>query len=112
MKMTSPADDIYSILIQKSKAFDEFLSATGLLQHSLESDDLTAMNQFIKRREDLIQIIDEIDHRINLYRQKNNPDQDLAIVQRMAKITENHSEKLKKIISVKSGVQCHCGKQV
>ena len=99
MKTTSPSDEIYSILLQKSKAIDEFLSTTEHLQHALESNDLTAVNQFIKRREDLIQIIDEIDCRINFYRQKYNPDQGLVFVQRMAKMTENHGEKLKKIIS-------------
>jgi uncharacterized protein YggL (DUF469 family) len=98
MITTSASDEIYSILLQKSKVIDEFLSTTEHLQHALESNDLTAVNQFIKRREDLIQIIDEIDCRINFYRQKYNPDQGLVFVQRMAKMNENHSEKLKKII--------------
>jgi hypothetical protein len=88
------------MLLQKSNAFDEFLSVTGLLQHALESVDLTAMNQFIKRREELISVIDEIDCRIRLRRQKCKSDRDSVLVQQVAKMSETISERLKKIISV------------
>jgi hypothetical protein len=97
--MTSPSDDIYTRLIQKSKAVDEFLSATKHLQHALESDDLAAVTQSIKCREELMPVIDEIDHRISVCRQKDKPDRDPLLVQQAVKISENLSEKLKKIIS-------------
>jgi hypothetical protein len=100
MKMTSPSDEIYAMLIRKGKAFDEFLAVTGLLRHALENEDLTAVNKFIKRREELIPIIDEIGCRISLCRQKVKPDRDSVLVQQVAKMSETLSESLKKIISV------------
>jgi hypothetical protein len=105
MNTTSSLDEVYSMMLQKSKTFDEFLSATELLQHALESDDLTAVNRFIKCREELIPVIDEIDRRINLCRQKSKPDQDPVLVQQVAKMSENLSDKLNKIISVNQ--VCH-----
>jgi hypothetical protein len=100
MKTANPADEIYAMLLQKSKAIDEFLSTTGLLQHALESDDLTAAEQFIKRRDKLIAAIDEIDRLISRCRQENRRVQSQVIIQRGTEMSENLCEKLRQIISV------------
>lgn len=99
MKMTSPSDELYAILVRKGKAFDEFLSATGLLQHALESDDLAAVNRFIRRREELMLAVDEIDCLINRSAQKVRPDQDQVFSQRMTKMSEALHEKLRRMVS-------------
>jgi hypothetical protein len=96
----SPSDDIYAILIQKRKAFDEFESITGLLRHALESEDLTAVNRFIERRDELIPIIDEIDCHIRGYRQKDQPDQGPVLDQGMTEMSERFYERLMQIISI------------
>jgi tetrahydromethanopterin S-methyltransferase subunit A len=105
MRAMSPSDEINAMLIRKEKAVGEFLSATKLLQQALESDDQAAVTRSIKRREELMPVIDEIDHRISLCRQKDEVDRDPLVVQQVAKTTENLSEKLKKIVSANQ--QCH-----
>jgi hypothetical protein len=100
MKTANPTDEIYAILLQKSMAIDEFLSATGLLQHALESDDLIAVEQFIKRRDELMAAIDEIDRLISRCRQENQRVQSQVIIRRVTEMSENLCGKLKQIISV------------
>jgi hypothetical protein len=99
MNVMSSLDEINGMLVQKGKAVDEFLSATKHLQHALESDDLAAVTQSIKRREELMPVIDEIDQRISLCRQKDKPDRDPLLVQQVVKMSEKLSGRLKEIIS-------------
>ena len=100
MKTANPADEIYSMLLQKSKAIDEFLSTTVHLQHALESDDLITVEQFIKRRDELMVAIDEIDRLISRCRQENQRVLGHGIIQRVMVMSENLCGKLRQIISV------------
>jgi hypothetical protein len=96
MKMTSPSDEIYAMLDRKKKAFDEFLSVTGLLSHALENEDLEAVNRFIERRDELTPIIDEIE----LYIKQVQSDQGPVLDQRMTEISKSLYKRLMQIISV------------
>jgi hypothetical protein len=49
---------------QKLRACNEFLSATRGLKKALENGEETAVIQLIRRRDDLIRVIDELDRRM------------------------------------------------
>jgi hypothetical protein len=99
MKTTSPAEEICGILVEKIKAYDEFQSATGLLKKAFETEEMEGVNQYIKRREELIGDIDELDRRINRYWHSIRFDQRPAIVRRVARISDDLGGKLSQINS-------------
>lgn len=100
MKTTSPAEEIYAMLLGKSKAYDEFQSATGLLKKAIETEEMGSVNQFINRREKLIGDIDGLDRQINCYWQSVPFDQRPAIIRRVARISGDFDSKLRQINSV------------
>ena len=99
MKTTSPAEEIFAILVEKSKAYDEFQSATRFLKKAIETEEMEAVNQLIKRREELIGDIDGLDRRINRYWHSVPLDQRPAIIRRVARISDDLGGKLRQINS-------------
>lgn len=57
------------MLEKKVKACEDFLSVTMLLKEALENEEMTAVNQLIKRREELIRLIDGLGSRSGRDRQ-------------------------------------------
>jgi len=86
-------------LEKKVKACDEFLSATLLLKEALETEEMTAVNNLISRREKLVGIIDGLDRRIDRYRQAGLFAQDSVNRRKMIKYSEDIKRTLKQILS-------------
>jgi hypothetical protein len=70
--MANPLNDIDHVLEQKLKACEDFLSATLLLKEALETEEMTAVDHLIGRRQELIRVIDGMDRRIGHYRPDKN----------------------------------------
>jgi hypothetical protein len=97
--MANHLDDMDQALQQKLESYEDFLSATLLLKKVLETEEMTAVNRLIKRREELIGIIDGLDRRFGLYLQTFPPDHRPVIGERMSKISEALGKTLERILS-------------
>ncbi len=73
--MTNHANDLDEILEEKVTACDDFLSATLLLKAALESEEMTAVDRLLGRRQELIGVIDGVDRRIGQCRHAIPPEQ-------------------------------------
>ena len=86
---------MYHMLEKKVKACEDFLSATLLLKEALETEKMTAADHLIKRRQELIRVIDGMDRRIGHYRHAGPPDKN----KRRVILSEDLKRVLKQIIS-------------
>jgi hypothetical protein len=93
--MTNYPNDMYHMLEKKVKACEDFLSATLLLKEALETEKMTAADHLIKRRQELIRVIDGMDRRIGHYRHAGPPDKN----KRRVILSEDLKRVLKQIIS-------------
>ncbi|MCL5807306.1 MAG: flagellar protein FlgN [Deltaproteobacteria bacterium] len=99
MKTASPAEEIFAMLVEKGKAYDEFLSVTELLKNAIETEEMEEVDRFIKCREELIGEIDGLDRRISRYQHSIPLDQRSAIFQRVASMSDDLGGKLRQINS-------------
>jgi hypothetical protein len=60
-------NDREAALQRKLQSYGDFLSATLLLKEALDREDLAEVDRLIKRREELIGMIDGLDRRIDLH---------------------------------------------
>ncbi len=94
--MTSHPHDMGQILEEKVRACEEFLSATLLLKTALETEEMTAVDRLMERRQELIGIIDGIDRRMSTAGQGGAPAPD----RRTATRSEEIKGILRQILSV------------
>lgn len=99
METIHPAEELSAILVEKGKAYDEFESATHLLKKAIETEEIEAVNRFIKCREEMIGKIDELDGRIKRYWHSVPPNQRSAISRRVANVLDDLDGKLVRINS-------------
>ncbi len=99
MKTTSPAEELFGMLVEKGRAYDEFQSVTELLKKAVETEEIGAVNQFIKCREELIEEIDDIDGRIKCHWQSVPLEQRSTVARRVARISDDLFSKLRLINS-------------
>jgi len=98
--VTNQKDEKIETLEQKLQVCDDFLTVTLSLKKALENDETQAMEDLIKRREQLIATIDGLDRRMTRYARAGSVDRRPAIVRQMDKATGELSERLKQIVSV------------
>ncbi|MCX5855197.1 MAG: hypothetical protein NTZ24_11645 [Deltaproteobacteria bacterium] len=92
-------DEVVTVLTQKLQACNDFLTATLNLKKAFEDDEAQAVTDLIKRREELIGLIDHLDHWIDRYRQADAFDANTATTGEMVKIAEELHERLRQIDS-------------
>lgn len=92
-------DEIVTILTQKLRACDDFLTVTLNLKKAFEDDEVSAATDIIKRREDLIGLINDLDHRIARYRQADAFDENAAATGEIAIIAKTLHKRLRQIDS-------------
>ena len=85
---------------QKMQACDEFLSTTRCLKKALASGEEAAVVHLIKRRDDLIRLIDELDRLMVRSPHPGFLDERSAITGPTEKPSEILGERLRKIMSV------------
>jgi hypothetical protein len=71
--MTNYANDLEHILDKKIHVCEDFLSATLLLKEALETEEMTAVDHLIGRRQELMRVIDDVDRRLGQYRHTDPP---------------------------------------
>lgn len=89
---------MFNILELKLKAYDEFLSCTQLLGKSLASEDMPEVDRLIKRRSDLMRVIDELDGKIAVFRKARLSDQQFPMTRHVEKIFADINIKVKQIV--------------
>lgn len=62
--MTDEANDIYTMLLHRRRAYAEFSAVTASLQAALEAGDTEAAYELVACREAIIEIIDGLDRRL------------------------------------------------
>jgi hypothetical protein len=97
--MACLAEEIYAMLVEKSRSCDEFQSTTGLLKKAIETEEMGAVNRLIKRREELMKDIDGLDRRIDCHWHSVPINQCPAIIRQVARISDDISGKLRQIDS-------------
>jgi hypothetical protein len=97
--MANHLNDMDHALQQKLESYEDFLSATLLLKKALETEEMTAVNHLIERREELIGIIDGLDRRFSRHLQTLGSDHGPVISERMSKMSEGLSKTLERILS-------------
>jgi len=98
--MTSQHMDVQDILEKKLKACDDFLSTTLLLKKSLESHDIVTVVGSIKRRNDLIRLVDALDHKLGTSRGSILTDKKSDIACSVNKILSDINGILKSIVEI------------
>jgi hypothetical protein len=93
--MTNQPNDMGDMLEYKVKVCKDFLSATLLLKEALEKEEMTRVNQLIKRRDGLIRIVEGMDHKIDRGRRSGSSDHKA----RTARLLEDLRGVLRQIIS-------------
>ena len=99
METRHPAEELSAMLAEKGKAYDEFQSATDLLKGAIENEEIASINRLIKRRDELIGNIDELDGRIKRHWHSVPLDQRSAVIRRVASISDDLYGKLERINS-------------
>ena len=97
--MTFHTEELSIILMRKLQTYAEFHSVTGLLRNALECEEMTAVNQCIDRREELVREIDGLDRRIDHHRRFASLDQSRAIARLLSEMSVKLSEQLRRIIA-------------
>ena len=98
--MSTPREELAGILMQKTKVYDEFESATALLRKALDADRIGAVVDFIKRREELMRDIASLDRRIDRH-QRRSPSAHHPADGRLAeRLSQELDAKLKRIMAV------------
>lgn len=97
--MNGPGEAICAALEQKLLAYKAFHTATELLQQALENDEMETAAHLIGRREALMAGVDGLDRRLKDQRRLILSRCDPALVGKMARLSADLDEALKRILS-------------
>jgi len=100
MEGINPTEELSETLAEKGRAYDEFLSVTGFLKEAVETEEIDAVNRFIKQRDEIIRHINEIDRRIKRYWHSVPLDQRSAVIRRVTRVLDDLYGKLRRINAI------------
>lgn len=99
-KVSTPREELATILLQKAQVYGEFESVTALLRQALDDDPMGAVVDFIKRREELIRDIASLDRRMDQHRHAAPSPQNPATRRLLEQVTRELGANLKRIMMV------------